>query len=61
VSKALFWDFDGTLVYNSGYIWDDSLHEILMELGYDIGIEKIYQHCSSQLYLHVYTSQRSSR
>ena len=48
MNKALFWDFDGTLVYNSGYIWDDSLHEVLMELGYNIELEKIYQHCSSK-------------
>ena len=46
--KALFWDFDGTLVYNSVHIWDDSLHAILIELGHNIELEKIYQHCSSK-------------
>lgn len=48
MKKALFWDFDGTLVYNSGFIWENSLYEILTELGYNIEIEKINRHLSSR-------------
>lgn len=48
MKKALFWDFDGTLVYNSGFIWENSLYAILKKLGYNIEIEKINQHLSSK-------------
>jgi len=46
LKKALFWDFDGTLVHNSGGQWAGSLHTALTKLGYDIDIENVRQHFS---------------
>lgn len=46
MSKALFWDFDGTLVHNSGGQWASSSHASLAKLGYDIDIEKVRHHFS---------------
>lgn len=48
MEKALFWDFDGTLVYNSSDIWEKSLYSILKKLKYNVEIKKIYQHLSGK-------------
>ena len=46
MKKALFWDFDGTLVHNSGGAWAGLLHDTFAKFGYDIDIEKVRQHVS---------------
>lgn len=48
LKKALFWDYDGTLVYPDSK-WSDSLYSALTKLGYSIEIEKIKNHLSSRI------------
>lgn len=44
LKKALFWDFDGTLVYKNGSIWSNSMYAALADINYKIDIEEIRQH-----------------
>jgi len=43
LEKALFWDFDGTLVLPDSK-WSKSLHEAITYLNYDVSIEEIRSH-----------------
>jgi len=49
LKKALFWDFDGTLVHNSGGGWANSSHAALAKFGYDVDIEKVLYHFSRSM------------
>ncbi|MCL2518081.1 MAG: HAD-IA family hydrolase [Oscillospiraceae bacterium] len=44
MNKALFWDFDGTLVYNASPIWRYSIYTVLTNLDYEIDIEELRTH-----------------
>ena len=46
MKKALFWDFDGTLVYHSK-LWTASMYRILMDLGYIVEEEQVRLHMRS--------------
>ena len=46
MNKAIFWDFDGTLVHGTGYLVKNILYDALTKLGYDIDIEKVRYHLS---------------
>lgn len=48
MNKALFWDFDGTLVYTSGVMWTNALYAALEKLGYFVDAEEIRVHLSSR-------------
>jgi len=48
VNKAIFWDFDGTLVY-SYRIWQDALLTAITKFGYEVEIGKIKHHLSSKV------------
>ncbi|MDR2932628.1 MAG: HAD family hydrolase [Oscillospiraceae bacterium] len=43
MKKALFWDFDGTLVH-SGSMWSINLHGVLKAKGYNVDFEALRMH-----------------
>lgn len=46
MKKAIFWDFDGTLVYSES-LWSNCLHAALCEAGLNIPFEKVRGHLRS--------------
>ena len=46
LEKALFWDFDGTLVYPNA-IWSNALYIVSANIGYEKPREEIFKHALS--------------